>query len=398
MTQATRGRLCMVTHSYFPADPRVAREARRAHAAGYSVDVVALRGPREPRREQVDGVHVLRLPLQHRRGSGAAALFAEYAAFTVAATLVLLLRSFRKPYAVVHIHNPPDFLVLAALVPRLRGTRIILDVHDLSSDMFLMRFDREAAVKAAWILVALERAATAVADAVITVHEPYREELIKRGTKAGKVFVVMNSVDDALIPAPARDREAGPEHFTVVYHGSLTPHYGVELLLDAADRLRHEMPIRIEIYGGGDAVPRLREELQRRRLGDTVALMKPLPQSEILRRVQRASAGVVPNLPIRLNEFALSSKLFEYVALEIPVACADLPTLRRHFDDDELYFFAAGSGEALAVALRAIAEEPDRARARARAARTRYEQAYAWSEQGRRFVALLDRLAASRHR
>ena len=56
----------------------------------------------------------------------------------------------------------------------------------------------------------------------------------------------------------------------------------------------------------------------------------------MLRAVQRRSVGVVPNLPTRLNRYALSTKLFEYVALGIPVVCADLPTIREHFSDDEV--------------------------------------------------------------
>ncbi len=82
--------------------------------------------------------------------------------------------------------------------------------------------------------------------------------------------------------------------------------------------------------------------------------------------VAHASVGVVPNLPIRLNRFALSSKLLEYVALEIPAVCADLPTLRAHFTHDEVTFFKAGDAEALADAIVGIARDPAGARRRAR--------------------------------
>ena len=94
----------------------------------------------------------------------------------------------------------------------------------------------------------------------------------------------------------------------------------------------------------------------------------PLPHREVLERVAGASVGVVPNRPIPLNRFALSSKLFEYVALGIPAVVSDLPTLREHFSPQEVCFFRPGDATALAEALLAVARDPQAAATRARAA------------------------------
>jgi glycosyltransferase involved in cell wall biosynthesis len=117
-----------------------------------------------------------------------------------------------------------------------------------------------------------------------------------------------------------------------------------------------------------------------------------LPQAEVLERVQGASVGVIPNLPTALNRFALSTKLFEYVALGIPVVSADLPTIRRHFSDSELLFFRAGDVDALSAALLEIRCGPAAAAARTEAALERYER-YRWPEQARRYAAVLARYA-----
>src|SRR5205823_12472960 len=103
----------------------------------------------------------------------------------------------------VQVHAPPDFLLASALVPRLRGAALVLDVHDLSSDMFGMRYgDRPAATRVERALRAVERLAAAAADAVVTVHEPYRRELISRGVPGDKIAVIMNTVDERHLPAP----------------------------------------------------------------------------------------------------------------------------------------------------------------------------------------------------
>jgi glycosyltransferase involved in cell wall biosynthesis len=108
--------------------------------------------------------------------------------------------------------------------------------------------------------------------------------------------------------------------------------------------------------------------------------------------VNGASVGVVPNLPIPLNRFALSSKLFEYVLLGVPVVSAGLPTLREYFSDEEVRFFEPGNAESLAEALLEVARDPHAASLRAERARLRYAS-YRWHVSRERYIGILDRLA-----
>lgn len=388
-------RLLMLLHGYFPDEPRVASEARAATDGGFEVDVVALRRPGEPAAQEVEGVHLRRLPIQHRRGGGVASTMWEYVAFTTLASIEAARLGFRRRYAVVQVHNPPDFLVVAALVPRLLGARIVLDVHDLASDMFMMRFERRPGARAADRLLRLvERWAARVSTAVLTVHEPYREELATRGVPREKITVVMNSLDERLLPTTPPD--PGSTGFTIFYHGTVTPHYGVGLIVEAAGQLRDRTPgLRIEIYGDGDALPDLEARVRELGLGDVLTLGGYVPQADVLRAAQTASVGVVPNLPTRLNRFALSTKLLEYVALGVPVVSADLPTIREHFADDEVRYFKAGDADSLAEALADVAADPEGAARRAAAARRRYE-GYRWEHSADAYVNVLCRVASRR--
>jgi hypothetical protein len=110
----------MVVHGTYPADPRVARETRAAVRAGFEVDVVAMREPGRPAREKAEGVEVHRLPISRSRGAGRLRFFGEYVAFAGLATLQLAWLALRRRPTVVQVHNPPDFLVFAALLPKRR--------------------------------------------------------------------------------------------------------------------------------------------------------------------------------------------------------------------------------------------------------------------------------------
>jgi glycosyltransferase involved in cell wall biosynthesis len=385
-------RLCMLVHGQYP-EPRVAREALAALDAGWQVDVVAMRNTSEPAEEIVDGVAVFRLPLSHDWGGGAFVVAREYLGFTALATAKVAALAARRHYPVIHVHNPPDFLMMAALVPRLLGARVVFDVHDFAPELFAMRFAgrrRLAAMERALRLV--EQLATRFANAVVTVHEPYRRALETRGVPSDKITVVLNSVDERLIPSAAAP--ARRDGFRVVYHGTITPHYGVELLVEAAAlSARDVRSLTLQIYGDGDALPEVRSRVDALGISERVHLSgRFLPQREVLERVRSASAGVICNLPIERNKAAVPTKLFEYALLGVPIVTADLWAIREHFSPREVRFFRAGDADDLADALRELAADPAAAEARAVAARRRYEE-YRWPVSARRYVDLLGHLS-----
>ena len=131
----------MILHGFFPTEVRVAAEVRAAVAAGFEVDVIALRDEGQEPSGTAEGARYYRLPVNHVHGSGLGAMLKEYLGFTALSTVKAGRLALRRRYDVVQVHNPPDFLVVAAAIPRLLGARIVFDVHDLASDMFHMRFD-----------------------------------------------------------------------------------------------------------------------------------------------------------------------------------------------------------------------------------------------------------------
>lgn len=388
-------RLCVIVHGPYPNDSRVFRAVTVALEAGWEVDVLATRQPGELPREIVGGARVTRLPIAHRWGGGALHSAVEYIGFALLATAHAARLAVRRRYGAVHVNNPPDFLIVAAAVPGFLGAEVIFDIHDLSPDMFEMRFGgRRGARLGDRILRRIETMATRFADLILTVHEPYRRELAARGVPREKILVVMNTVDERHLPSA--DGARADEGFRVVYQGTITPPYGLHLLVEAVSEISDELPeTRVEIYGDGDSLPEIRSLVQARDLQDRVYLSGGfLPHLEVLERIRSASVGVICNLPIPLNRFALSEKLFEYVVLGIPVVSADLPTIREYFDDSEVLFFRAGDAHALADALLQARREPEAALQRAAAALERYEQ-YRWPAHARSYAAALDRCLRS---
>jgi glycosyltransferase involved in cell wall biosynthesis len=318
----------------------------------------------------------------------------EYVAFTILATFAAASLAVRRRYATVQVHNPPDFLIVAALLPKLLGARVILDIHDFAPELFALKFEgRRGARLAERILHRVERLATRLADAVVTVHEPYRRALETRGVPRDKITIVLNSLDEALLPdgpAPAANG------FRVVYHGTVTPHYGVDLVVEAAAAIADDVPdLTLGLYGDGPALQDVLARADTLGVADRLDAPGWLAQRDALARLPGASVGVVANLPIDRNQDAMPTKLFEYVAMGIPAVACDLRAICEHFSEDEVAFFRAGDADDLARVLLEVARDPEAAAQRAAAARRRYE-AYRWDAQARRYVDLLARLGDRR--
>jgi glycosyltransferase involved in cell wall biosynthesis len=169
-------------------------------------------------------------------------------------------------------------------------------------------------------------------------------------------------------------------------------------LLEAFKEVRKEIPtVRLWLAGDGDARGELEVTIQRDNLSDSVWLSGGmLPMDEICELLGQAHVGVVPNQPNALNQYALSTKLFEYVATGIPVVCAGLPTLRGHFSDEELLFFRPGDVGDLAEKLLWSAQQSGDMLERAERAYRRYDAQYSWPQQKATFLRILNSLPAMR--
>ena len=197
-------RILMAAYTNYRRDPRVRREAEALIAAGYDVVFLASAQPGEPTRETVAGVVVVKLPrLRHGR-TALLSYLADYLLFFAQLSWHLTLHPLR--YGLIHVNNMPDFLVLAAWLPRLLGRPVIHDVHDLMPELYQEKF---GSGRRRWLIPLLElqeRLAGRFASSVLTVEDRLREILGDRGIPIGKIHVLMNLPDSRIF----KPREATP--------------------------------------------------------------------------------------------------------------------------------------------------------------------------------------------
>ena len=392
------GSVCLVRLGYYPADPRVRREAEALVDAGFGVDVVCSRGEGESWTAASGGVRIYRLPIGHRRGGIGRYAF-EYLGFLALATATVALLHGRRRYRIVQVHTMPDFLVFAALVPKLTGAKVVLDMHEVVPELFASKFKLSPSSPAVKALAALERVSTRFADHVLTVSEATRRVIQRRGLPDSKLTIVMNSADERRFePRPRRKHDG----LVLVSHGTIVERYGYDTLLRAmTDVVRERPDARLRIIGGGDLggseylhhLERLVADLG---LARNVELAGYRPLDEIPALLAEADIGITANEIDEFTSLIVPTKLMEYVALEIPAVAARSPAVELYFDDDDVTFFRSGDPRDLARAVLAVARDLAAARARAAHARARFVPRHGWPRMKETYVDLMLRLAEPR--
>lgn len=386
-------RVAIVVHAAFPADPRIRRQADTLVEAGYEVDVLCLREDGEAAEERDGVVRVVRLPVR-RRFSGFAGHLAEYLAFTAVAGLRLTREFRRRRYRLIQVATLPDFLVAAAAAPKISGVPLLLDLHEDMPAFFDDRFNAPALRPFKQVVRGVTRASAAMADHLLTVHEPLRQLSIARGVPPDKITVVMNSPDERLFNAEsvASRRFMEDGELRLVHASNLQRIYGLSVAVQAMARLV-DLPVRLEVYGDGPYRWEIEAAIAASDVADRVKLHGRVPVEQLPAILAGADAALVPSLREPYLQLSLSTKLLEAVAMGVPVIASDLATFRTHFTDAAVRYVPGGDPSALAAAIRELAADPAVAATRVREAR-RQAEPYAWRIQAARYLEVVDRLSA----
>jgi glycosyltransferase involved in cell wall biosynthesis len=392
-------RAAIVLYSYYATDPRPRREAEALQRAGMEVEVLCLRpDAASPRRQVLDGVAVSQLPLKRRR-AGKLVYIVQYGWFLTCAFSLLAMRSLRRRYQLVHVHNMPDFLVFSALVPRWRGARVILDLHDPMPELFRSIYSLpEEHFIVRW-LKNMERRSIAFADLVLTPNLAFKELFASRSCPAGKIETVMNSPETTIFDperfSPVNGYPVDRRRFALMYHGLIVERHGLDLAIQAVARLRPRIPgLELHLYGEPTDYSRKMMNLVRElKLEDMVQAHGFKTLDEIARDISQIDLGVIPNRLSSFTAINFPTRIFEYLAMGKPVLAPLTKGIGDYFNPDEILYFEAGNIDDLAARIEWAYGHPAELRDVIERGRSVYEN-HCWNREEAKFLDLVAGLTA----
>lgn len=385
----------MIAYTIYSQDGRVKRHAEALAERGDHIDVICLDNGDAP---VCNGVNLVGLAMRRYRGSSKSAYLGSYLRFFRMASNEALKRSLKTRYDVVIVCTMPDAVVVCALLPRLLGSKVVLDVHDTMPELYRDKFGGARGAIGARFLMLEERMSAWWADRVLAVHDLHRERLEQAGVPAHKIRVVTNSPDPRIyIPAangPVRDSRERRD-FLLVCHGTVTQRMGLDLAIRAVDSLRVRIPgLRLRVVGAGDYFADAQRLVERLGLGKHVEFIAAVPVEQLPGLLVVADAGLVPYRPSSATHLMLPVKLLDYAALRIPAISSRLRTVEHYFTDEAVEYFIPGDEADLAHAIERLYRDPA-LRARRVEAALRALASVSWQNQRDQYYDAIDSLLSA---
>lgn len=318
-----------------------------------------MQGPGRPRQVVINGVTVISLPANRRMGYGKARSVFDYGYFFTLAAAVLTARHLRHPYQVVQANSMPDFLVFAALVPKVLGSRVIAFMGEPTPEL------AETLYGAGWlnrVLVFIEQSALRFADHSFTVTDQLKEQYVKRGAAPDRITVVLNGADPGAI---LTEKPAGPaesrSEFIAVCHGTIEDRYGQDTIIEAARLLRDEIPdLRFVITGRGSTAGQITGAIADYGLQETVRFEGWVSRTALADILHSADVGIVAQKASPYSHLVHTNKMIDYWIFGLPVVASRLRAVSETYDDHVIEYFEPGNAADLAAAIRRLRFDPAR--------------------------------------
>ncbi len=232
---------------------------------------------------------------------------------------------------IIHAHSPVLNAVPALTVGRRLAIPVVYEVRAFWEDAGVSHGTTTEWGPRYRMTRALETFALKRADAVTTICEGLRRDIVGRGIAPGKVTVIPNAVDVSAFAAshardPALATELGLDGKTVLgFVGSFYRYEGLHVLLDAMPAMVAQRPdIRLVLVGGGDEAEALKRQATSLGLDGHVVFTGRVHHGEVVRYYDLIDVLVYPRVNIRLTDLVTPLKPLEAMAQDKIVVASDV--------------------------------------------------------------------------
>ena len=382
----------MIAYSNFSTDPRIRRESEALAEHGNEVKFLVLAEGNDPKTYKMNGVNIIELKMRKHQGKKSSSYFLPYLKFLVLCFWHCSKLFLKRKVDVVHIHNMPNFLVFAGILPRLFGKKVILDIHDSMPETYGGKFGNLP--KVLHRLLCLEEAVCcAFANKLICVNDIQKEKLLSRGIPAEKISLVLNVPDHKIFKYENRERDNHKRTFDLVFHGTIDKILGIDLAIDAVSKLVRDIPgIHLHIMGKGRNLEECEKLAEKLNVKDRVHFSKKsYPVENLPDLLQNMDLGIIPNKRNMATELMLPVKLLEYVAIGIPVVSARLRTIEHYFSDNMVTYFEPENVESMANAILELYRNESKRQNQVINAR-KFIEKYGWEKHQMELIRLYEEL------
>ncbi|MCD2451797.1 glycosyltransferase, exosortase A system-associated [Methylicorpusculum oleiharenae] len=203
------------------------------------------------------------------------------------------------------------------------------------------------------------------ANAVTTICEGLRLDIIDRGIAEDKITVIPNAVDidkftfDTKADPDLRDQLGLNDKIVFGFIGSFYAYEGIPLLLEAMPALLEKRPnVRLLLVGGGPQESVIKQKTKDLNLNDHVIFTGRVPHDKVQDYYNQVDIFVYPRLPMRLTELVTPLKPLEAMAQGRLVVASDVGGHKELINKGQTgYLFEAGNADNLTQTLTTLIDD-----------------------------------------
>lgn len=388
---------CLIAYTFYENDFRVKRYAEALADAGYKVDVFALRKKGGSKISKFDMITIHHLQGRSYNEKGLKSFIYRMTLFFLRVFYAISVKQFKNRYQIVHVHNPPDFMVFSALSAKIMGAKVIFDMHENLPEFYCMKFDKKPGTFPVKILLLFEKMATLFADYTIVAHDLLKERVISRdGISETKCAALLNYPSEKLFKADYSNLKKENE-FRIIYPGTISYLHGLDIAVKAMKAVKNECAsIKLDIYGKATSNNYLEEILQLIEdmdLKETVRMHGIVPLEEMRNILLNANVGVVPKRGGIFGSEAFSTKILEFMLAGLPVIVSNTKIDQFYFNSSMVMFFEPENHRELSK--RILELYRDAAKRKQLATKSReFVKSNTWEVKSRVYLDIVDELVS----
>jgi PEP-CTERM/exosortase A-associated glycosyltransferase len=257
---------------------------------------------------------------------------------------------------VLHAHSPCLNAIAALRAGRKFGIPVVYEVRAFWEDAAVDHGTSTENGLRYKLTRGLETYALKRANAVTTICEGLRRDIVERGIPANKVTVIPNAVDiDKFAVGGEADqdlkRQLGLHGRRLIgFIGSFYAYEGLDVLLRAVPALSARAPdLRVLLVGGGPQDANLRQLAKDLGIADKVVFTGRVPHDQVQKYYDLLDVLVYPRLSMRLTDLVTPLKPLEAMAQGRILAASSVGGHRELIDDGKTgILFAPDDPAALA--------------------------------------------------
>ena len=301
---------------------------------------------------------------------------------------------------IIHAHSPALCGMAGLRAARRLGMPFVYEIRAFWEDAAVGNgTGSEGSIKYR-LTRALENRVVAKADAVFTICNGLRDDLVSRGHDCNKIVLSPNGVDLTLFGhPPARDETlaasigigSGP---VIGFIGSFYDYEGLDDLIAAMPALRNHHPnAQLLLVGGGPMDAALRAQAAASGVGEAIVFTGRVPHDEVERYYSLIDVLAYPRKKSRLTDLVTPLKPLEAMAQQRIVAASDVGGHRELIEDGVSgLLFPPDDPQAIAAALAGFVDAKERWPGMREAGRMHVAAKHDWSRNIDRYRAVYQEL------